>query len=89
MSERVKFIDYNGCWPNLCRGILTVEIEGKKVEFDAVISGGNCGFDKDWEEFAESGRWFVDVPEEYKDYSKEINDCMNKNVPKGCCGGCL
>ena len=50
MSEkRVKFIDYNGCYPCLCHG----------------------------------------VPNKYKEYSEEINDCMNDNVPWGCCGGCL
>jgi hypothetical protein len=29
-EKRVKFIDYNGCYPCLCQGVLTVEIEGKK-----------------------------------------------------------
>lgn len=90
MSEkRVKFIDYNGRYPCLCHGVLTVEIEGKKVEFDDITSGGSCSFDIEGYEDVRQGRWIVGVPNKYKEYSEEINDCMNDNVPWGCCGGCL
>ena len=90
MSEkRVKFIDYTGSWPGLCCGVLTVEIKGKKVEFDDITTTGGCCFNKDGSEYIKKGRWIVGVPNKYKEYKKEINDCMNDNVPWGCCGGCL
>ena len=31
--RNVKFISYTGKWPNLCSGVLTVEIDGKQVGF--------------------------------------------------------
>ena len=33
--SKVKFISYDGKYPNLCRGKLIVEIEGKRVEFES------------------------------------------------------
>lgn len=88
-KSNVEFVEYNGCWPCLCHGVLTVKINGQLVEFDDITSGGNCGFDRDGCEDIEEGPWFVDVPEEWEEYEDEINDCMNANVPWGCCGGCL
>lgn len=32
-ESHVKFISYTGKWPNLCSGILTLEIDGKEVQF--------------------------------------------------------
>jgi hypothetical protein len=29
----IKFISYTGKWPNLCSGVLTVEIDGKEYKF--------------------------------------------------------
>lgn len=29
----VKFISYTGKYPNLCKGVLTVEIDGKEIKF--------------------------------------------------------
>lgn len=55
----VKFIEYDGHYPNLCSGILTLEIEGKTVKFGNSkgcdyyqfwCSGGCCGFRNGYEE---------------------------------------
>ena len=51
--------------------------------------GYGCSFDIEGYEDVRQGRWIVGVPNKYKEYSEEINDCMNDNVPWGCCGGCL
>ncbi len=32
-ASRVKFISYTGKWPNLCTGILTLEIDGEVCKF--------------------------------------------------------
>ena len=87
----VKFINYTGKYPNLCRGILTLEIDNKIVEFPkyCMHSGGSVWFDGDWNENIEEGDWSIDIPQEYLQYKKEILEVVNENVPKGCCGGCI
>ena len=32
-GNRVRFISYTGRYPNLCSGILTLEIDGKEYKF--------------------------------------------------------
>lgn len=90
--SRVKFISYSERFPNLCRGTLTVEIEGQLVEIRGFCSGGGVWFDEYWEEHIYVGPWFIDyddIPTEYLEYKDEIIECMNENVPHGCCGGCV
>ena len=94
--RHVKFISYTGKYPNLCGGILTLEINGKKITF---------GDDGDYECFWESGggidwltdtaftgEWEIDIeklPKQYKKYAREIDKIFNANVEHGCCGGCI
>lgn len=42
-EEHVKFISYSGEYPNLCRGVLTLEIDGEKVSF-----GHDCYNSESW-----------------------------------------
>ena len=87
----VEFISYDGEYPNLCRGILMLNIDGETVEFPkyCMRSGGSVWFDDEWNEHVECGKWSVDVPEKYAHLQKEIEDCVNANVACGCCGGCI
>ena len=87
----VEFISYDGKYPNLCSGILTLRIDGEVVEFPkyCMNSGGSVWFDEDWCEHVCGGAWTVEVPEEYEHLHKEIEECVNENVPWGCCGGCV
>ena len=85
----IKFISYDGHWPNLCRGTLTLEIDGVTRTDFHLCSGGSVWFDADWCEHVESGPWVVEVPEDLKHLRHEIEDVVNENVPHGCCGGCV
>lgn len=103
-TEHVKFISYTGKYPNLCRGDLTLEIDGEKVIFGSMYdtsmrkrtgirrifwySGGYI----DHRYKAHQCEWQIDVseiPEEYRQYASEIDETFNSNVPYGCCGGCI
>ena len=98
--EPVEFIDYNGKWPCLCMGTLTLKINGKFVRFGMQEkydkfweSGGECGFRGDYtDEYINEDEWIIntdDLPDEYKKYAEEIYIVFNENVPYGCCGGCI
>lgn len=88
-SSRVKFISYTGKYPNLCRGTLTLEIDGKQYKF----GGGNSS---DFEEFWNPGgrypsEWVINIdkiPSQFKELAFEIDTVFNENVEWGCCGGC-
>ena len=87
----VKFISYDGSYPNLCSGDLVIEVNGKKYELTdhPLSSGGSVSFTEDWDEIVTDGEWNVNVPDELKEYEEEITDVVNSHVPYGCCGGCV
>jgi len=37
MRDRVKFVSYNGHYPNLCSGNLVLEIDGENVRFLNIV----------------------------------------------------
>ena len=85
----VKFVSYDGKYPNLCSGTLVLEVDGKKREIPyALCSGGSAFFGKDRNASAETGRWSVSLPEDLEPYRKEIEQLVNDKVPQSCCGGC-
>lgn len=98
-NNHVKFISYTGSYPNLCSGVLTLEIDGKTYKFGYGEkynrfwdSGGDCGFTKDWDSYINRGEWTINIkelPEELRKYAIEIDKVFNENVEYGCCGGCL
>lgn len=97
----VKFVSYTGKYPNLCRGILNLNIDSKEhtfgnykdCEFEKFwSSGGSCSFDPDWNDEVTSGEWEVykdRLPMQFRKYYDEIKEVFNANVSHGCCGGCL
>lgn len=86
----VEFVSYSGAYPNLCSGELVLKINGETVYFEnALSSGGAVWFDDDWLEHVESGAWSVSIPEKYLEFKNEIEECINANIPWGCCGGCV
>lgn len=97
----IKFIEYTGKYPNLCTGILTLDIDGEIVTFGGWggyqpfwYSGGKCGFlDSNYDEtYCETKEWNLNksaLPNKYKNMGKELIQIFNKNVRWGCCGGCI
>lgn len=101
----LEFVSYDGEYPNLCSGILTVKIDGKLKTFGSYydkktnypcfwMSGGSASFDKDWNANVTQGEWVLEASK--KEYPKDIwkllprlLKLMNDNVLNGCCGGCL
>ena len=105
MKNNVKFISYSGKYPCLCEGLLMLEICGKIYTFgndydNNIIgeypifwmSGGEWGFNEDWNEEIKKCPWEIDIddlPKELQQYADEIEKVFNANVPYGCCGGCI
>lgn len=104
-KQHVKFISYTGRYPNLCNGVLTLEIDGNECRFGHSFSNWrNWKTDGNFNKFWHSGggitsdystyegEWEIDVqelPEQFKQYAAEIDEVFNANVPYGCCGGCI
>ena len=84
--DKVEFVSYNGKFPCLCCGILVLRINGEEVTFPkySLVSGGKCLSDNE----VKKGDWEVNVPERFSHLKKEIEACVNANIPHGCCGGC-
>ena len=92
-THRVEFVSYDGAYPNLCAGTLVLRLDGEEWKFPphALESGGSVWFDDSWEEHIEDGGWSIEKwPSEWPDDAKrDAVDCVNENVPHGCCGGCV
>jgi hypothetical protein len=86
-------IKYNGSYPNLCRGKLTVIIDGIVWDFPdyCLESGGSVSFDSEWHEVVSSGNWDVGKwPDNFPDNVKPaVLSAINEEIPLGCCGGCV
>lgn len=90
----VEFVSYDGKYPCLCTGTLTIKVDGKGYRFNhAMVSGGAIygGACTDWDMWSEQGDWEIDLREhpELEPYKEEITRVVNENVEHGCCGGCI
>lgn len=89
----IKFIGYDGKYPNLCNGNLIIEVDGKQYENISIVSGGFCHIGNGVvDTYAEKGPWKLDIfdlPEELEPLIDEIEAVVNENVEWGCCGGCI
>lgn len=86
-------IQYDGKYPCLCMGHLIVWINGKEWDFGKYVleSGGEVIYEEDYE--VTTGEWSMPddcwpkgFPEKYK---KQVLFKINKEIPYGCCGGCV
>ena len=89
----IEFVSYDGHFPNLCIGTLNLKLNGEQKSLtDVLSSGGICRYHEDNSVEREYGEWSIiqdKLPDWAKPYQREILDLVNKNVPHGCCGGCL
>ena len=91
-DNSVEFISYDGAYPNLCRGTLEIKVNGEIHWLEYCLqSGGDICRNEDWDMWAIQGPWEVDLSEypKLQPYYEEIKECVNNNVPYGCCGGCI
>lgn len=85
-------IKYDGQYPNLCSGHLIVIVDGTEYDFGkyCLYSGGSVSFDEEWNEQVTQGEWSVDYPEDFpEELKEEVLIAINKEIPWGCCGGCV
>jgi hypothetical protein len=94
--DMIKFISYDGKYPNLCSGTLTIEIDGElKILHRVLVSGGTTNWRAKYPEpDVISGPWMLDRWEtERNGLTQEQHDSLreiaNKEIRNGCCGGCL
>ena len=53
----IEFISYDGKYPNLCSGVLTLRVDGQIRQFDwCLISGGYCDV---YEDLCKIGEWDI------------------------------
>lgn len=94
MKPKIE-IEYNGKYPNLCRGELTVILDGVRWEFGKYVihSGGTIERDNDWNMWATEGAWYMDEDDFPKgfpmEYMYDVINAVNEEIPLGCCGGCI
>ena len=91
MKHKIE-IQYNGQYPNLCTGRLTVYIDDVKYVFPpyCMMSGGNIYKDDEGYYQTDEGKWEITRwPKDFPEHLKElILDKVNEEIPWGCCGGC-
>lgn len=88
----VEFVSYDGKWPCLCMGTLTIRVNDKTYRFNhAMVSGGGICCGTDWNMWSVHGDWKINLEEhpELEPYKDEIERVVNENVEQGCCGGCI
>jgi hypothetical protein len=90
MANRVEFVSYDGAYPCLCSGTLSLLVEGKPVELKhCLVSGGGIteGYEGTYE--GEWSVWLYGKNEWLEEYKEEIESVVNANIEWGCCGGCI
>jgi len=89
----IQFIKYDGKWPCLCSGTLSIKVNNKTYHLEHVMHSGGCiSHDGNWDNVdVISGPWTLDLGDypELQEFQDEIEEVVNDNVTWGCCGGCV
>lgn len=76
------------CWA-LCSSTVIIAVDDETFPI-LLSSGGAVWFDEDWDEHVSCGPWGVNrIPPKFKHLKKDIEDVVNREIPWGCCGGCV
>ena len=97
---KIEFVSYDGRYPNLCSGTLTLKLDGIKKTFgygdcdypQFWTSGGCVWFDNHSNEHVDRGAWELRddaLPAKLQPLAEQLIDVFNRNVEYGCCGGCV
>jgi len=84
----VKFISYDGQYPNLCSGTLEYSVDGEVYLVRHCLNSGG-GLDENGDSY--EGVWTLAEEEfEHLTEAERLILCtfVNTFVPHGCCGGC-
>ena len=91
--KSIKFVGYDGEFPNYCGGKLSLMVDGKLWEKKYCLSHTfGFYFDENWSEVFYDGVWTLDEDffKEFTDEEKKVIEALvNENVERGCCGGCV
>lgn len=85
----IKFVSYDGEYPNLCSGTLVLEVDGvERSVYCPIASTGGINWRDD---SVIKGNWILSyyAPQWMRDREEEVLAVVNANVRKGCCGGCI
>jgi hypothetical protein len=96
---KIKFVSYDGAYPNLCGGTLVMVINNKKYKFGEEknllpsfwTSTGGIAHSGDWALYINKND-LKDYPEEIRDIEifEKMIDLMNEKIEeKPCCSGCI
>lgn len=89
--RKIEFVGYDGEYPNLCSGTLTLRVDGVEMAVNCrMVSGGGVSIDENCEHVW-SGAWEVEFDDDFftKEEQEHIVSLVNDNVEWGCCGGCI
>ncbi len=95
--EHVRFISYDGEYPNLCRGTLIIEVDGREYKFSPYKKSADDDSLRSFLVFWRRVRYKLPsihermgdkLPLELQMYADEIDRVFNERVSYGCCGGC-
>lgn len=95
--REIKFVSYDGKYPNLCSGTLVLNVDGEEYSWKYCLdSGGRIEHDENWNMNIITGPWEVNFDYDnthHLNFTPEeigyITYLVNKNVEPGCCGGCI
>lgn len=85
----IKFVSYDGAYPNLCSGTLVLEVDGVKRSAQHALASTGCINWRDDTVIKGDRVLSAYAPQWMQGREKEILAVVNANVPKGCCGGCI
>ena len=95
--KTIEILRYDGKYPCLCSGRLTVKVGGKEyVTRPCVLGpgeGAGCHRDCDGNWTTDYGDWRVYpeyLPKDMRRYAARIEAAVNESgIKKPCCGGCI